>query len=177
MTDAGSIADADWQVWRSFLMMRKQLDRALEQRLQGDAGISGADFEVLMTLTSAHERQLRARDLTELLGWEKSRVSHQVTRMAARGLVERQDCPTDLRGTWVVLLPAGRRAALRAMRGHNEELNRLFFDVLSAEEKAAFSGVSGRIIDAVNPSACERADAILAASAPDEAAGAEARAS
>lgn len=166
MTDASSIDDADLQVWRSFLMMRRQLDRALEQRLQEDAGISGADFEVLMTLNSARERQLRARDLTELLGWEKSRVSHQVTRMAARGLVERQDCPTDLRGTWVVLLPAGRRAALRAMRGHNQELNRLFFDVLSAEEKAAFSAASGRILDTANPSACERADAILTEGAP-----------
>jgi len=161
MADTSSISDADWQVWRTFLLMRKHLDRALEQRLQGDAAISGADFEVLMSLSSAQDRQLRARELTELLGWEKSRVSHQVTRMAARGLVERQDCPTDLRGTWVVLLPAGRRAVLKAMRGHSDELKRLFFDVLSADEKATIGGVSGRVMDAVNPTACERVDEIL----------------
>ena len=106
MSEVSDISEADWSVWRSFVMMRRQLDRALEHRLQEDAGISGPDFEILLSLFKAPDNQLRARDLVELLGWEKSRVSHQVTRMVARGLVEREVCrlggPQDVAGLGLV---------------------------------------------------------------------------
>jgi DNA-binding MarR family transcriptional regulator len=161
MSEVSDIGEADWSVWRSFVMMRRQLDRALEHRLQEDAGLSGADFEILLPLFTAPGNQLRARDLVELLGWEKSRVSHQVTRMTARGLVERRECPTDLRGSWVTLLPEGRRAVLRASRGNATELRRLFFDVLTDEEKAAVAALSERIIHLAAPSSCARAEEIL----------------
>ncbi|WP_210508790.1 MarR family winged helix-turn-helix transcriptional regulator [Naasia sp. SYSU D00057] len=161
MSEVSDISEADWSVWRSFVMMRRQLDRALEHRLQEDAGVSGPDFEILLPLFKAPGNQLRARDLVELLGWEKSRVSHQVTRMVARGLVERRECPTDLRGSWVTLLPDGRRAVLNASRGNATELRRLFFDVLTDEEKATLAALAERVIERVNPSSCARADEIL----------------
>ncbi|WP_297411775.1 MarR family winged helix-turn-helix transcriptional regulator [Naasia sp.] len=161
MSEVSDIGDADWAVWRSFVAMRRELDRALEHRLQQDAGISGADFEILLSLFHAADSQLRAGNLAELLGWEKSRISHQVTRMAARGLVERRECPTDLRGTWVVLLPDGRRAILNASRGNATELRRLFFDLLTEEEKAVLAAASVRIVDMLNPASCARADEIL----------------
>jgi len=161
MSEVSDISEADWSVWRSFLMMRRQLDRALEHRLQEDAGVSGPDFEILLPLFKAPGNQLRARDLVELLGWEKSRVSHQVTRMVARGLVERQECPTDLRGSWVTLLPDGRRAVLNASRGNATELRRLFFDVLTDEEKDTLAALAERVIARVNPASCARVDEIL----------------
>src|SRR3954470_2424314 len=161
MSEVSDIGEADWSVWRSFVMMRRQLDRALEHRLQEDAGLSGADFEILLPLFRTPDNQLRARDLVELLGWEKSRVSHQVTRMTARGLVERRECPTDLRGSWVTLLPEGRRAVLRASRANANELRRLFFDALTDEEKTAVAPLWEQIFDIVTRASCARADEIL----------------
>ncbi len=161
MSEVSDIPDADWAVWRSFVAMRRRLDRALEQQLQEDAGISVPDFEILLSLFKAPENQLRGKELVELLGWEKSRVSHQVTRMVARGLVERRECPTDLRGSWVTLLPEGRRAVLKASRGNAVELRRVFFDVLTPEEKATLGGISERIIERISPSSCARAEEIL----------------
>jgi DNA-binding MarR family transcriptional regulator len=161
MSEVSDIADSDWAVWRSFVSMRQQLDRVLEHRLQADAGISGADFEILLPLFHSADNQLRGRDLVELLGWEKSRVSHQVTRMAARGLVERRECPTDLRGSWIALLPDGRRAVLNASRGNATELRRTFFDVLTDEEKAALASLSERVRNRINPDSRRRADEIL----------------
>jgi DNA-binding MarR family transcriptional regulator len=161
MSEVSEIADADWALWKGFQAMRRELDRALEQRLQADAGISGPDFEILLPLFRTRDNQLRARDLAELLGWEKSRISHQVTRMVTRGLLERRECPTDLRGTWVVLTPNGRRAVLSASRGNATELRRLFFDLLRPEEKAVLAAAAERVVDAVNPRSCERADEIL----------------
>lgn len=162
MSEARGIADADWALWRSFTLMRRQLERALEHRLQADAGISGPDFEILLPLFRTPDNRLRARDLAELLGWEKSRISHQVTRMASRGLVERRECPADLRGSWIVLTADGRRAVLTASRGNATELRRIFFDLLSDEEKAVLAAASSRIVDAISPDSCERADEILA---------------
>jgi DNA-binding MarR family transcriptional regulator len=169
MSEVSDVAEDDWQLWRTFVTMRHELDRAIEHRLQADAGISGADFEILLSLFKAQDGRLRARELGELLGWEKSRISHQVTRMVARELVERQECGTDLRGTWVVLRPAGRRAVLKASRGNAAELRRLFFDVLTAGEKEALGSVSGKVIDAINPSVCRRNEEILGTAAHESA--------
>jgi len=148
------VSPAEWGAWRDFLAMRRQLDRELERQLQRDAGLSTADYGILNTLAEAPDRRLRGRDLGELLAWEKSRVSHQVSRMQARGLVERQDCPEDARGTWIGITPEGRRTLLRATRDHGATLRRFFFDVLEPEELEVLSRISKRVLGAIDPPAC-----------------------
>ena len=46
--------------------------------------------------------------------WERSRLSHQVRRMEARGLVDRVGCKDDRRGAWVGITDAGRAASEEA---------------------------------------------------------------
>lgn len=138
---------ADWAMWREVTTMRSTVDRALEQRLQRDAGISGADFDVLHSLSVAEGTRLRAGALAEALGWEKSRISHQVRRMAERGLVERADCPTDLRGTWVVLTSAGADAFATASCGYVETLERVLFSKLDADDKAGMRRIATTVVD------------------------------
>jgi len=138
---------ADWAMWREVTTMRSGVERALEQRLQRDAGISGADFDVLHSLADAEDHRLRAGALAESLGWEKSRISHQVRRMTERGLVERAECPTDLRGTWVVLTSAGADAFATASCGYVETLDRVFFSRLDGEDKAGLRRVAATVMD------------------------------
>ena len=149
MSEPSGLDPADWAMWRAFTGMRRSLDRALEQRLQRDAGISAADFDVLRSLSEADGQRLRAGALADALDWEKSRISHQVRRMAERGLVERADCPTDARGTWVVLASAGADAFASASCGYVEVLQRAFFDGLEPDEKAALREVSQRVGQAI----------------------------
>ena len=149
------MSNEEWQVWRSFYAMRRQLDRALESQLQADAGISAPDYEILLALFDSPHKRLRSRDLAEIIGWEKSRISHQVSRMENRGLVDRQECEDDLRGTWVGITANGRRAVLGAMRQHTTAIRSLFFDVLSPTELAALSSASEKVLDAINPAICE----------------------
>src|SRR5690554_2039572 len=155
MSEVSEVTSEEWQVWRSFYAMRRQLDRALENQLQADAGISSADYEILLALFESPHRRLRSRDLAELIGWEKSRISHQVTRMEARGLVERTECEDDLRGTWVGITADGRRAALGAMREHASTIRSIFFDALSADELAALDSASDKVLTAIDPAYCE----------------------
>ena len=149
-----TVSDSEWVAWRAFLDMRTHLDREIERQLQRDAGLSSADYGVLTTLSTAKDRRLRARDLGELLAWEKSRVSHQVSRMEARGLVERQECPEDARGTWIAITPEGRRTMLRATRDHGATLRRLFLDVLEPAELEQLARISKRVLDVIDPPAC-----------------------
>jgi DNA-binding MarR family transcriptional regulator len=85
-------------------------------------------------LVMVAQASLRARELAETLSWEKSRVSHQVTRMEKRQLVERRECDTDLRGSWVGLTADGKRAVLGTMREHSASIRRYFLDVLTPAE-------------------------------------------
>lgn len=142
------------EVWRAFLVMRKQLDLSLERRLQSDAGISTADYEVLMALFNASDKRLRTGRIAELIDWEKSRVSHQITRMESRGLVGREECGDDARGTWIVLKPDGSRAVLGAIRHRTAAVREYFFDALTDEQLDAISAISACVLDTLGPADC-----------------------
>ena len=146
----------DRELWRTFVVMRRQLDLTLERRLQADAGISSADFEILISLYDEPSKRLRAGRIADLIGWEKSRVSHQLTRMEGRGLVKREECGDDARGIWVVLTSEGSRAALSALRDHRDAIREYFFDALDEHEKESLLGISRRVLAVINPPVCDQ---------------------
>src|SRR5688572_28482459 len=144
MSTVAGVSEQDWQLWREFVTMHRHLARELDRRLQRDAGISQADFSVLYRLSEAPDSHLRAGELAELLAWEKSRVSHQVTRMEARDLVSRAECPTDGRGTWVGITDEGLRVLRGAFDDHASTINDLFFAQLRDADKHALGEASRR---------------------------------
>ena len=73
---------------------------------------------MLVALTDRADGRLRLFELGEILGWEKSRLSHHVARMADRGLVAKQPCEEDRRGSYVVVTKHGRKAIEAAAPGH-----------------------------------------------------------
>src|SRR5690348_1063462 len=103
--------------WDSFIRMQEKLIGRLSRRVQTDSKMSAADYIVLVKLTEAGGR-LRFLELANLVEWEKSRMSHQVTRMAKRGLVAREDCPDDGRGAFIVATSAGYAAIEAAAPVH-----------------------------------------------------------
>ena len=152
---AEGMTDEDWRLWRAFSSMNRALAREIDRQLQRDSGISNADYSVLVSLFETTEHRLRTGELAEVLSWEKSRVSHQIARMEARGLVERRECAEDGRGTWITLTRDGRRATLGATRAHAAKLREVFFDLLGEEERAAFGSASRRVLDKISGPACE----------------------
>jgi DNA-binding MarR family transcriptional regulator len=87
-----------------------------------------------------------ARDLCNTLGWEKSRVSHQVRRMQKDGLICREPNPDDARSTMVCLLPAGRAAIEKAAPGHVEDVRRNFIDLLTPAELDMLAALNERVL-------------------------------
>jgi len=146
--------DDERELWRAFFLMRRQLDLTVERRLQADSGISTADFEILSSLVDEPTKRLRAGRIADLIGWEKSRVSHQLNRMEQRNLVRREECGDDGRGVWVALTEAGGNAVVSAAGDHSAVVREYFFDVLSDDEKAALKAMSQRMLDTINPPLC-----------------------
>jgi DNA-binding MarR family transcriptional regulator len=125
--------------------MNQNLYAALEDLLTRDSGLSGADYSVLVPLSEEPGGVLRARELGTQIGWDRSRLSHHITRMEKRGLVAREECAEDGRGLMVRLTPAGRRAIEGAAPGHAEAVHRYFFDLVSKKELEVLAAVFGRV--------------------------------
>lgn len=133
--------------------MRAQrlLARELERGLQRDCGISKAEFSVLVTLWQAAGREMRVGELSESLDWDKSRVSHQLTRMEKRGFVERSEYGVDGRRAGIGLTAEGRRAAQSAILVHGANVRRHALNSLTAEQASAIRAWSERLVDRIEP--------------------------
>ena len=122
-------------MWRNYLAMAARLQSAMSRQLQADCGLSLADYDVLVALEE--QRGCRIAELGERLGWEQSRLSHQLSRMRARGLVERRGATDDRRAATVDLTADGRAALVSAAPGHAELVRALVFDGMPAADLRA----------------------------------------
>jgi DNA-binding MarR family transcriptional regulator len=123
------------RLWRDYLAMTGRLQMALHRQLQQACGMTLADYDVLVTLSE--RGRLRIGELGEALGWEQSRLSHQLRRMRERGLVLRSDSPDDGRGGFVELTADGRAQLRRAAPGHAELVRSVVFDGMTPGEVRA----------------------------------------
>jgi DNA-binding MarR family transcriptional regulator len=128
------LEDRQLGAWRGLLQMHGFLSTELARRLSAESSLSYPEYEVLVYLTDHGGGRLRVYELAELLGWEKSRVSHQVTRMAERGLVTKIPCVDDRRGSFVEVTREGRAEIEAAAPGHVEAVRDLFVNRLTDQQ-------------------------------------------
>jgi DNA-binding MarR family transcriptional regulator len=121
----------EMRAWRGLLECWVLLSDRLERGLSRRSDLSLADYEVLVQLSEAPEGRLRMTELAGAVLSSKSRLSHQITRMVAAGLVRRQRCPTDKRGAFAVLTEAGRAALVEAAPGHVADVRENMLEPLS----------------------------------------------
>jgi len=116
--------------WRDFVETGDHLRSLLAARLQAESDLSTGDYAVLLALSEASGRRIRSSELAEHVNWERSRLSHHLGRMEARGLIRREKCATDSRGSEVVLTDAGAGQFRRASAPHLRAVQELFLDAL-----------------------------------------------
>jgi DNA-binding MarR family transcriptional regulator len=134
--------------------MTGRLQAAMNRQLQRDHGLSLADYDVLVALDDrARERRgrhgpgCRISELGERLGWEQSRLSHQLSRMRTRGLIERRGADDDRRAATIELTETGRSALASAAPGHTELVRRLVFDGVGPAELRALGHWTARVLE------------------------------
>lgn len=144
--------------WRAYLDMTAKLTARLNREMQEQSHISIADFSVLVQLSEHVDGKMRVLPLARALGWEKSRLSHQLTRMQQRGLVERSNCSEDRRGAFVLLTEQGRATVEAAAPRHVDAVRRYVFDELTTEQVVALGEISRAVAGLVDAACAGRED-------------------
>jgi DNA-binding MarR family transcriptional regulator len=138
------LTDEQQQVWRDYLAMVGALQAAMNRQLVRDCGLSLADYDVLVALSECGPQ--RVLELAEELGWEQSRLSHQLRRMSSRGLVVRRGSEDDRRGAVVALSADGRSALRTAAPGHAALVRETVFDGMTAAEMRGLRSLTARVL-------------------------------
>ena len=148
MSDTVWLSPREQVDWQAFIQMQELLRSRLEQGLVSRSGLSNADFTVLAVLSEAPERRMRPFDMSRGLGWEKSRLHHQLTRMCKRGLVERRADPDsgNARAVQIVLTQDGLDAVAAAAPEHVRDVRLLVLDALTNEQRGELGEISRAII-------------------------------
>jgi DNA-binding MarR family transcriptional regulator len=147
VTETRWLSAREQQAWRAYLDMNSRLAARLNRELQDEFGLSIADFSVLVQLSEHVDARMRVLELARALRWEKSRLSHQLSRMQQRGLVERSNCTEDRRGAFIVLTDRGRAAVEDAAPRHVEGVRQYLFDGLSDDQVGTLAAIAQTVID------------------------------
>jgi len=114
----------------------EQLKREVGRDLWLDAQLSEAEFTVLANLRLAPEG-VRPGSCARAIGWDSSRLSHQLRRLEKRGLVTRKADPHDGRGAVVVLTGLGLSAYRRAIGPHLRSAQKWFAEAMTPQQMDA----------------------------------------
>lgn len=135
--------------WFSYMRLQLRLRYELNRQLQADHGISMADFDVLVALTSDPDSVLGISALAARIGWERSRLSHHVKRMADRGLVALNVASSDRRVREVRLAPTGSQVLRDAAPAHIDLVRAMFTSALEPEQLAGLTDALDQVYESV----------------------------
>lgn len=139
------LTDDEQRAWRAYRRVVLLVDSAIARDLNRDSGLSMPDYLVLSTLSEADDHRRRLTNLAARMQWSASRLSHHVTRMEQRGLVQRAGCSSDLRGAYIVLTDSGFAAIRAAAPDHVESVRAHLIDLLSPAELAALVSIGAKV--------------------------------
>ncbi|HEX7746560.1 MAG TPA: MarR family transcriptional regulator [Micromonosporaceae bacterium] len=140
-----SLDEARMACWRSFIESSQRLVLQLEDDLRSDSELNLADYHVLVLLSEADGQRLRMGELASRMVFSPSRLTYQISAMERRGLVIRENCPEDRRGSRAVMTAAGLLALQRAAPGHLAAVRRHLMDDLDEAEVACLTRVFDRL--------------------------------
>ncbi|MEV2241645.1 MarR family transcriptional regulator [Micromonospora sp. NPDC049891] len=131
--------------WRTYIEASQRLFTRLEDDLRAASGLSFADYHVLVLLSEVPGQRLRMGELADRLVFSPSRLTYQVSSMQRRGLVARQPCPQDGRGSEAVLTAAGLLALREAAPHHLHSVRTHLVDDLDDAEVAFLTRIFTRL--------------------------------
>ncbi|CAB4682942.1 unannotated protein [freshwater metagenome] len=137
--------DLDSKAWRAFHKIGTSLLPHLGRQITNHSGISGAEYVVLVALSELPAPSVNLNRLATGLGWEISRMSHQVSRMEDAGLVKKTKNLEDSRCFDVSITVKGRKIAEVAIPLQSREINHCFSEVLTQTQMKSLIEISEAI--------------------------------
>jgi len=145
------LSAAEQRAWLGLIAVVELLPGALDSQLQRDAGISHFEYMTMSMLSEAADHTLRMTALAERTNSTLARLSHVVTRLVARGYVERVPCPEDRRATNAHLTDAGWEHIKSSAPGHVATVDAIVIDPLSAEQVEQLQVITTAILSRLDP--------------------------
>jgi DNA-binding MarR family transcriptional regulator len=126
------LSPRELRVWHAFLFMGEDVLGRVGRDIAQETGLSGPEFGVLSRLAAIGKGEMRQRALARVMGWDKSRLSHQLTRMQQRTLIERHHIGG--KAVLVVLTELGREKLDAARPIHADSVRRNLLSRLTPEQ-------------------------------------------
>ncbi|MDR3035110.1 MAG: MarR family transcriptional regulator [Kitasatospora sp.] len=96
--------------WSALTALHGRIEAHVERALQAEHELSVREFSVLDVLSAQHDGDgghFRMNQLADAVVLSQSATTRLVTRLEDRGLLARYLCPTDRRGIYTNVTPAG----------------------------------------------------------------------
>jgi len=123
------------RVWEDLQLVMDGLRREVGRDLWNQAQLSDAEFTVLAHLHGGGERGVRPAECARAIGWDSSRLAHQLRRLEKRGLVTSiKPGGEDGRASFARLTDEGRSVYRRALGPHLASARRWFADGLPEDQ-------------------------------------------
>ena len=132
--------------WRGFLRVHAALFKELDAELQAVHQLPLSSYEVLLTLSSAPEGEMRMSEIADSVLLSRSGLTRLVDRLERDGLLERRECTTDKRGANAAITAEGRRRFQAARETHLGGVRARFLDRLSDEDKRRLGVLWERVL-------------------------------
>jgi len=139
------LSPRELRIWHAFKLMGEDVMERVGRDIAEATGLSGPDFGVLSRLADLGKGEMRQQALAESLGWDKSRLSHHLTRMQQKQLIERREA--ESRVVLVVLTKAGMAKLDAARPVHAESIRRNLLSRLSEHQIETIVRVSNLLGD------------------------------
>lgn len=145
MAEYSWLSDEQRGAWAAFLGAHTLVERSLERYLHKQAGVSHAEYEILLRLREAPGYRMRMGRLATVLFSPGSRLNYRITRLAGLGLVRREQHPTDRRGLYAVLTDEGATFVDGITPGYRKAVRDTVLAALSVEEFAELGRLTGKL--------------------------------
>ena len=153
---AGGLDGDQQRAWLAYIRVELRPAYEMNRQLLADSGMSLPDYDVLTGLSVAEGGRMPITVLAAQIGWERSRVSHHVRRMSARGLVTCGLSAADRRVTEVTLTARGWQAQQEAAPGHVDLVGAGFLGGCRRPGGAAGRGTGRRYANIINEARSRR---------------------
>jgi DNA-binding MarR family transcriptional regulator len=132
--------------WRGLLRVHSALVKALDAELLAAHSLPLTSYEVLINLQAAPGRRRRMAELADGVLLSRSGMTRLVDRLERDGLLERDACTDDGRGTFAVLTDKGEELLSEARRTHLDGVRERFLRHFEAGELRTLAGFWERVL-------------------------------
>jgi DNA-binding MarR family transcriptional regulator len=140
------LAPEELAAWRGLLRVHSALVKALDAELLAAHALPLTSYEVLINLQAAPGRRRRMAELADGVLLSRSGMTRLVDRLEREGLIERDPCTDDGRGTFAVLTDKGEALLDEARPTHLDGVRERFLRHFEADELTAVAGYWERVL-------------------------------